>query len=132
MDRERCTISFYFDQICSEFFEKVFLYGCVITCKDGSGEVYDACIIGAHAPNALRTLMMQVTFDETGILGAFHYAYRIVIFTYNIFFLFGALLVLIMEALHYGAVIFMFITTSLSCPGIELLGAPGGRGNFMI
>ncbi|KAL6522774.1 hypothetical protein OROHE_016621 [Orobanche hederae] len=49
--------------------------GCVITCKDGSEDVYDACIIGAHAPDALRMLGNQVTFDEARILGAFQYAY---------------------------------------------------------
>ncbi|KAK6138762.1 hypothetical protein DH2020_027499 [Rehmannia glutinosa] len=49
--------------------------GCAITCKDGLQEVYDACIIAAHAPDALRMLGKQATFDESRILGAFKYAY---------------------------------------------------------
>ncbi|GFP85279.1 probable fatty acid methyltransferase [Phtheirospermum japonicum] len=49
--------------------------GCTITCKNGSEEVYDACIIAAHAPDALKMLGNQVTLDESRILGAFSYAY---------------------------------------------------------
>ncbi|CAA0823147.1 Cyclopropane-fatty-acyl-phospholipid synthase [Striga hermonthica] len=49
--------------------------GCMITCKDGSKDVYDACIIGAHAPDALKMLGDQVTYEESRILGAFKYAY---------------------------------------------------------
>lgn len=52
--------------------------GCTISCKDGSEEKYDGCIIGAHAPDALRMLGKEATFDETRILGAFQYAYRCV------------------------------------------------------
>ncbi|GFP83401.1 probable fatty acid methyltransferase [Phtheirospermum japonicum] len=49
--------------------------GCTITCKDGSEEVYDDCIIAAHPPDALRMLGNQVTSDEARILGAFQYAH---------------------------------------------------------
>ncbi|KAL3648751.1 hypothetical protein CASFOL_005154 [Castilleja foliolosa] len=49
--------------------------GCTIICKNGSEDVYDACIISAHAPDALRMLGNQVTFDESRILGALNYAY---------------------------------------------------------
>ncbi|KAG8370321.1 hypothetical protein BUALT_Bualt14G0104700 [Buddleja alternifolia] len=47
--------------------------GCVITCKDGSKELYDGCIIASHAPDALKMLGMQTTYDELRILGAFQY-----------------------------------------------------------
>ncbi|PIN17919.1 Cyclopropane-fatty-acyl-phospholipid synthase [Handroanthus impetiginosus] len=49
--------------------------GCSIRCKDGSEETYDGCIIAAHAPDALKMLGNQATFDESRILGAFQYAY---------------------------------------------------------
>ncbi|KAL3634450.1 hypothetical protein CASFOL_021504 [Castilleja foliolosa] len=49
--------------------------GCSIICKDGSEDTYDECIIAAHAPNALKMLGTQATFDELRILGAFQYAY---------------------------------------------------------
>ncbi|KAG6393072.1 hypothetical protein SASPL_147302 [Salvia splendens] len=49
--------------------------GCVVRTKDGSEEAYDGCIIGAHAPDALKMLGEQATFDERRILGAFQYAY---------------------------------------------------------
>ncbi|KAL0456949.1 UNVERIFIED_CONTAM: putative fatty acid methyltransferase [Sesamum latifolium] len=47
--------------------------GCAITCKDGSKEVYDGCIIATHAPNALKMLGKHRTHDESRILGAFQY-----------------------------------------------------------
>ncbi|KAL9140303.1 hypothetical protein ABFS82_14G027600 [Erythranthe guttata] len=49
--------------------------GCTISCKDGSEDKYDACIIGAHAPDALKMLGQHATYDESRILGAFQYAY---------------------------------------------------------
>ncbi|KAL0368483.1 UNVERIFIED_CONTAM: Sphingolipid C9-methyltransferase 1 [Sesamum calycinum] len=49
--------------------------GCTISCKDGSEDTYDGCIIAAHAPDALKMLGKQATFDELRILGAFQYAY---------------------------------------------------------
>ncbi|CAA0818685.1 Cyclopropane-fatty-acyl-phospholipid synthase, partial [Striga hermonthica] len=49
--------------------------GCTVSCKDGSEEKYDECIIAAHAPDALKMLGKQATFDELRILGAFQYAY---------------------------------------------------------
>ncbi|KAK6145920.1 hypothetical protein DH2020_019789 [Rehmannia glutinosa] len=49
--------------------------GCSISCKDGTEDTYDECIIAAHAPDALKMLGKQATFDEIRILGAFQYAY---------------------------------------------------------
>ncbi|KAG8370325.1 hypothetical protein BUALT_Bualt14G0105100 [Buddleja alternifolia] len=49
--------------------------GCVITCKGGSEELYDGCIIAAPAPDALKMLGTQATYDELRILGAFQYAH---------------------------------------------------------
>lgn len=50
--------------------------GVTVTSGDGSREVFDRCILAMHAPDALRLLGEQVTFDETRILGAFRYVYR--------------------------------------------------------
>ncbi|KAL3506178.1 hypothetical protein ACH5RR_031560 [Cinchona calisaya] len=50
-------------------------HGCVVTCGDGSQETYNACIVAVHAPDALKMLGEQATYDETRILGAFQYAY---------------------------------------------------------
>ncbi|KAF8016552.1 hypothetical protein BT93_H1921 [Corymbia citriodora subsp. variegata] len=49
--------------------------GCVVLTGDGSEEVYDKCIVAVHAPDALRLLGDQATYDETRVLGAFQYAY---------------------------------------------------------
>ncbi|KAK4427844.1 putative fatty acid methyltransferase [Sesamum alatum] len=49
--------------------------GCAIISKDGTKEVYDGCIIAVHAPDALKMLGKQATYDESRILGAFQYAY---------------------------------------------------------
>ncbi|XP_054805334.1 uncharacterized protein LOC129308288 [Prosopis cineraria] len=49
--------------------------GCVVQCKDGTQEIYDECIMAVHAPDALRILGDQATFDERRILGAFQYEY---------------------------------------------------------
>ncbi|KAK4356978.1 hypothetical protein RND71_022588 [Anisodus tanguticus] len=49
--------------------------GCTVACTDGSKEVYDGCIIAAHAPDTLRMLGKEETYDETRILGAFQYVY---------------------------------------------------------
>ncbi|XP_020222395.1 uncharacterized protein LOC109804891 [Cajanus cajan] len=48
--------------------------GCVVYCKDGSQEMYDGCIMAVHAPDALRLLGDEATYDERRILGAFQYA----------------------------------------------------------
>ncbi|PKI78588.1 hypothetical protein CRG98_000965 [Punica granatum] len=48
---------------------------CTVICSDGSQETYDGCIIAAHAPDALRMLGNEATFDERRIIGAFQYAY---------------------------------------------------------
>lgn len=50
--------------------------GCTLSCSDGSNEVYDKCIIAVHAPDAIRILGKEATYDETTILGAFQYVYR--------------------------------------------------------
>ncbi|KQJ81717.1 uncharacterized protein LOC100842201 isoform X1 [Brachypodium distachyon] len=42
---------------------------------DGSEEVYDKIIFGAHAPDALRMLRDEATHEELRILGAFQYVY---------------------------------------------------------
>ncbi|KAJ8434860.1 hypothetical protein Cgig2_022139 [Carnegiea gigantea] len=49
--------------------------GCTISCSDGSQDVYDGCIIAAHAPDAIRILGEEATHDERRILGAFQYVY---------------------------------------------------------
>ncbi|XP_049360891.1 uncharacterized protein LOC125825610 [Solanum verrucosum] len=49
--------------------------GCTIDCIDGATDVYDGCIIAVRAPDSLRMLGKEVTFDETRILGAFQYVY---------------------------------------------------------
>ncbi|XP_057809684.1 uncharacterized protein LOC131024192 isoform X2 [Salvia miltiorrhiza] len=59
-------------EICSVFTNDM---GCTITCKDGLEEAYDKCIIAAHAPDALKILGTQATYDELRILGAFQYSY---------------------------------------------------------
>ncbi|XP_057733271.1 uncharacterized protein LOC130948527 [Arachis stenosperma] len=49
--------------------------GCVVQCKDGSRETYEGRIIATHAPDTLRLLGDEATYDERRILGAFHYVY---------------------------------------------------------
>ncbi|KNA06672.1 hypothetical protein SOVF_178870 [Spinacia oleracea] len=49
--------------------------GCTLSCNDGSEDRYDGCIIASHAPDAIRILGKQATYDETTILGAFQYIY---------------------------------------------------------
>ncbi|WMV48040.1 hypothetical protein MTR67_041425 [Solanum verrucosum] len=49
--------------------------GCTVACTDGSKEVYNGCIMAAHAPDTLRMLGKEATYDETRILGAFQYVY---------------------------------------------------------
>ncbi|KAM3326831.1 hypothetical protein P3S67_001957 [Capsicum chacoense] len=49
--------------------------GCTIVCNDGTNEVYDGCIITAHAPDTLKMLGKEATYDETRILGAFQYVH---------------------------------------------------------
>ncbi|KAM3356663.1 hypothetical protein P3S68_023377 [Capsicum galapagoense] len=48
---------------------------CTIVCNDGTNEVYDGCIITAHAPDTLKMLGKEATYDETRILGAFQYVH---------------------------------------------------------
>lgn len=44
--------------------------------EDCSKDIYDGCIISTHAPDALKLLGEQATFEEARILGAFQYVYR--------------------------------------------------------
>ncbi|KAK4405919.1 Tuberculostearic acid methyltransferase UfaA1 [Sesamum angolense] len=48
---------------------------CAVTCRDGSEEVFDGCIIATQARDALKMLGKQATHDELRILGAFQYAH---------------------------------------------------------
>eukprot|EP01018_Ginkgo_biloba_P030451 Gb_22960 [translate_table: standard] len=43
---------------------------------NGVEEIYDRCIVGVHAPDALKLLGNSATFEEHRVLGAFQYAYR--------------------------------------------------------
>ncbi|MCD7469743.1 cfs1-like protein [Datura stramonium] len=47
--------------------------GCTIVCDDGTKEVFDGCVMAAHAPDTLKMLGKEATYDETRILGAFQY-----------------------------------------------------------
>nr|GMD70042.1 uncharacterized protein LOC109176538 isoform X1 [Ipomoea batatas] len=47
----------------------------IISGKNMSQETYDGCIMAAHAPDTLKMLGKQATFDELRILGAFQYVY---------------------------------------------------------
>ncbi|KAL5767422.1 hypothetical protein ACOSQ2_014205 [Xanthoceras sorbifolium] len=48
--------------------------GFTVVSKDGSQEMYSGCIMAVHAPDALKMLGSQATFDEKRVLGAFQYA----------------------------------------------------------
>lgn len=43
---------------------------------DHSEETYDGCIISIHAPDALRILGAEATYEESRVLGAFQYINR--------------------------------------------------------
>ncbi|KAH9315263.1 hypothetical protein KI387_023890, partial [Taxus chinensis] len=47
----------------------------ILVNANGSKEIYDRCIVGAHAPDALKMLGNNATFDECRVLGAFQYVY---------------------------------------------------------
>ncbi|XP_051129245.1 uncharacterized protein LOC127250129 [Andrographis paniculata] len=49
--------------------------GCIVTCKDGMERAYDCCVIATRAPDAVKLLGEQATYDQLRILGAFPYAY---------------------------------------------------------
>ncbi|KAL0456953.1 UNVERIFIED_CONTAM: putative fatty acid methyltransferase [Sesamum latifolium] len=55
--------------------------GCAVISKDGLEEIYDGCIIAVHAPDALKMLRKEATYDESRILGAFQYAYSTILGT---------------------------------------------------
>ncbi|KAF3341123.1 Tuberculostearic acid methyltransferase UfaA1 [Carex littledalei] len=48
---------------------------CRVTAIDGTDEMYDGCVIAAHAPDALNMLGNEATYEESRILGAFQYVY---------------------------------------------------------
>ncbi|XP_072968560.1 uncharacterized protein [Typha angustifolia] len=50
--------------------------GCRLLTADNLEETYDRCIISVHAPNALKILGTQATYEELKLLGAFQYSYR--------------------------------------------------------
>ncbi|GMI64165.1 hypothetical protein like AT3G23530 [Hibiscus trionum] len=50
--------------------------GCTVLCGDDSQELYQGCIMAVRAPDALRLLGNQATYDESTVLGAFQYIYR--------------------------------------------------------
>ncbi|PWA40403.1 Mycolic acid cyclopropane synthase [Artemisia annua] len=49
--------------------------GCLVMCEDGYEERYSGCIIATHAPDTLKMLGEQATYDERRILGSFSYVY---------------------------------------------------------
>ncbi|EOY06138.1 Cyclopropane-fatty-acyl-phospholipid synthase isoform 4 [Theobroma cacao] len=49
--------------------------GCTVLCGDDSQETYEGCVMAVHAPDALRLLGNQATYDELRVLGAFQYVY---------------------------------------------------------
>lgn len=57
--------------------------GCTLSFRDGSQHVYDGCIIALHAPDAIRILGKEATYDEVRILGAFQYVNRFVFFSFS-------------------------------------------------
>ena len=81
-----------------------------VTSGDGSEEVFDKCILAMHAPDALRLLGEQVTFDETRVLGAFRYVYRFIIHTL-FSFLWSKMFKVIHNVSSLIAVIYIFIMT---------------------
>jgi hypothetical protein len=44
--------------------------------ENGGVQMFDKCLVGAHAPDALQMLGDEATFDERRILGAFQYSAR--------------------------------------------------------
>ncbi|MCD9646198.1 cfs1-like protein, partial [Datura stramonium] len=49
--------------------------GCTVVWNDGAKEVFDGCIMAAHAPDTLKMLGKEATYNETRVLGAFQYVY---------------------------------------------------------
>ncbi|XP_029123577.1 uncharacterized protein [Elaeis guineensis] len=49
--------------------------GCCVVGEDQSKETYDGCIISIHAPDALKILGTQATYEESRLLGAYQYVY---------------------------------------------------------
>ncbi|GMH19921.1 hypothetical protein Nepgr_021762 [Nepenthes gracilis] len=49
--------------------------GCTVFYGDGLQDYCQGCIVAVHAPDAVRILGQQATYDEVRILGAFEYVY---------------------------------------------------------
>lgn len=115
----------------------MYFSGCSVVCRNGSQELYNGCIIAVHAPDALRMLRSQATFDETRVLGAFQYVYRYNIFHYHLkifFFIVWRILqkrwtaesdIKIANSFNLLAVIFTFIVTKVLCPKTQQHGVLG-------
>jgi hypothetical protein len=50
--------------------------GIQVVDENGGVQMFDKCLVGAHAPDALQMLGDEATFDERCILGAFQYSAR--------------------------------------------------------
>lgn len=50
----------------------------------GGNEIFDECIVAAHAPDALEMRGEYATSNEKKILGAFQYAYRYALLAHSI------------------------------------------------
>ncbi|XP_076953522.1 uncharacterized protein LOC143627625 isoform X2 [Bidens hawaiensis] len=48
---------------------------CLIICEDGSQERCNGCVIATHAPDALRIIGEQASYEEKRILRAFNFVY---------------------------------------------------------
>ncbi|KAL5784547.1 hypothetical protein ACOSQ2_006939 [Xanthoceras sorbifolium] len=60
---------------CEVYFVSPADEGCTVVCGDRSQALYSGCIMAVHAPDALKLLGNQTTFDERRVLGAFQYVY---------------------------------------------------------
>lgn len=61
--------------------------GCTLSCNDGLKDTYDRCIIAVHAPDAIRIMGKEATYDEITILGAFKYVYSDIYLHHDINFM---------------------------------------------
>ncbi|OAY65032.1 hypothetical protein ACMD2_09772 [Ananas comosus] len=57
----------------SSLLKKEFLTGCHVLTIDHLDEIYDNCVICIHAPDAIKILGTQATYDEIRILSAFQF-----------------------------------------------------------
>ncbi|KAH9764144.1 Receptor-like protein 15 [Citrus sinensis] len=62
----------YFWQMLREMISsRMMSSGCTVVCGDGSREFYNSCVMALHAPDALKILGNQATFDECSLLTSF-------------------------------------------------------------